>query len=156
VASGKRGGARPGAGRKKKAEKFAGPVAEAEKRISDRLPRLIDNLMKLADGGYERVEEKWVPADPPDDDDEAAPVQSPGLVLIERKVSRAEPDRAANQYLIDRVLGRPTGKAEVDVTSGGEQVQTVFYIPKNGRDDDDPTDHQASGGAAVGLPLDEG
>lgn len=104
----KRGGRRPGAGRKTKAaNKLRSElVAECEKLICDHLPRLIANMIALADGGYERVEEKWepVPFTPPG--------QEPELVLVERKVSIADRDRAANQYLIDRMLGKPKERHE--------------------------------------------
>ena len=46
-----RGGARPGAGRKKVRERFARPVEDAEKKIADRLPELIEILFRLADRG---------------------------------------------------------------------------------------------------------
>ena len=117
------GGPRPGAGRPKKAEKYAGQIAATEDRIADRLPQLLGNLLKLANGGFDQIEEKWLPAELvtkgsgefesrvfPD-----LPAQQP--VLVERKKSRAAPDRAANIYLVDRILGKPTAKvkAEIDV-----------------------------------------
>jgi hypothetical protein len=121
-AKSKRGGPRPFSGRpstetnKLRAE----IIAEAEKEICDALPRLIANMIYLANGGYERVEEKWTPSEM-----EVVVVQEgsdpppPELVLSERKVSIAEPDRAANQYLIDRILGKPTERKEVSGPEGG-------------------------------------
>lgn len=108
-----------GPGRPRKADKNAGAVARAEKQIRDRLPELVDNMFHLADGGYERVEEEWAPAGsiyigsgkeafklypdlPPDT-----------LVLVKRKVSIADKDRAANVYLIDRIAGKPTERKEL-------------------------------------------
>lgn len=112
------GGAREGAGRKAKPDKFKLPIAKAEKRIVDRLPELIDNMFILANGGYERVEEEWQPAGLvyigsgefarrafPD-------LPSDQLVLVKRKSSIADKDRAANQYLIDRIMGKPTDRKE--------------------------------------------
>lgn len=107
------------AGRPRKAEQNAGAVARAEKQIRDRLPSLIDNMLVLANGGYERVEEVWARADslylgsgadakrmyPDAEDDE--------LILVKRTVSIADRDRAANQYLIDRIMGKPTERQEV-------------------------------------------
>lgn len=116
------GGPRPFSGRPTKdATKLrAAIIAEAEKVICDNLPQLIKNMITLANGGYERVEEKYEPPE------EAILVPSggrrspkPELVLVERKVSIAEPDRAANQYLIDRLLGRPTERKEVSGPDGG-------------------------------------
>lgn len=45
-----RGGARPGAGRKRKAEKnrHVGPVVSAENKLRDRLPELLDVALGLA------------------------------------------------------------------------------------------------------------
>lgn len=106
AAKSKRGGRRVGAGRKPKAVNRlrAEIVAEAEKTICENLPCLIENMVVLANGGYQRVEEKWEPS-----------IEKAGeLVLVERKVSVADRDRAANQYLIDRVLGKPTERHEHD------------------------------------------
>lgn len=117
-----RGGRRAGAGRKsKEATKLREEiVAESDKLICDHLPQLIANMIKLADGGYQRVEEKFEPGvsdDESTEDDKPAP--KAGLVLVERRVSRAEPDRAANQYLIDRVLGKPKQAVEMSGPNGG-------------------------------------
>lgn len=104
-----------GPGRPRKKDKFSGQIAAAEQQIVDRLPALITNLQTLADGGYERVEEQWVPARlvtigagelafpnlPPDQ-----------LVCVKRTVTIADRDRASNQYLIDRIMGKPTERRE--------------------------------------------
>lgn len=137
-----RGGARVGAGRKPRAEKFARPIAAAEKRIADRLPELVDNLLLLAAGGIEQVEERYEPAGlvQVDDYEEVqregrrsrqhkvkrpaypkAPAEQ--MVLVERRVTHTLPDRAALQYLIDRILGRTTSRMVTDVTSGGEPLK---------------------------------
>ncbi len=129
--AGEHGGARDGAGRKAKAEKFAGQIASAEQRIADRLPQLIDNMLEIADGGYERVEEEWQPAglvtvgsgeyeskvfpDKPDHE----------LVLVKRKVSIADKDRSANQYLIDRILGKPTQRTELTGEDGSPLFESL-------------------------------
>ncbi len=129
------GGSRPGSGRKRKADKFAKPIAAAEQRIVDHLPQLIDNMLELANGGYEQVEEKWLPAalvtvgsgeyelpafpDKPGDE----------LVLVERKTSIADRDRAANQYLIDRIMGKPTERVEHDLDVSqltDEELQAII------------------------------
>lgn len=92
------GGARPGAGRKRTAEQFESEIAAAKRRIADRLPQLVDNLLTLADG----VTVKEV-------DEET------GGVLIYSK----PPDLKANIYLVDRILGRPTQAVEVDADPDG-------------------------------------
>lgn len=93
------GGARPGAGRKRVRDVFEKPVREAEKRIADRLPHLLANMFLLADG-------VMVEGDLPGEDGEPP-------------VYRKPPDRAANEYLINRVMGKPTDKTEADVNVKG-------------------------------------
>jgi hypothetical protein len=122
------GGRRPGAGRKPRAERFAAKIASAEKKIADRLPEVIDSLFELAEG---------------------VTVQETDQNGRERVYTRA-PDFRAASYLVDRILGKPVNQVEADVTSGGEKVGVVFYIPDNGRDGDqgDP----AAAGAAGDVP----
>ena len=95
-----------GPGRPRKADKNAGAVAKAEKQIRDRLPALIENMMLLADGIY--VEE----------------------ITIEgvRIVYKRPPDRQANEYLINRVMGKPTERQEVSGPDGSAiEVRTFDY-----------------------------
>jgi hypothetical protein len=42
------GGARPGAGRPRKSDKHRGAIADAEQRIADRLPEIVDRLIDTA------------------------------------------------------------------------------------------------------------
>jgi hypothetical protein len=137
------GGARPGAGRKPKADKYAGAINRAEKKIADKLPQLVDNLLKLANGGFEVVEEKWIPraafslgdiianqagADTPEGKEA---IENPfEMVLSERKSYIAQPDRASNQYLIDRIGGKPTIKvkdedAQDKISMYGQLIQEM-------------------------------
>src|ERR1051325_9731088 len=101
-------------GRRARAEKFARPIARAEKQIVDRLPERVDRLEFLADGGYEQVTEHWEPAGSLwiDDGDAKQPMfpdkKPDELVLIKRTRTFAAPDRAANIYLLDRIMGKPT------------------------------------------------
>lgn len=95
------GGARANAGRRAKAEKFAAPIAAAEQRIADRLPQLIDNMFALADG---------------------VTVQTTDEETGATDVYTRPPDRAANIYLIDRILGKPTQRTEVT----GEDGEPLF------------------------------
>lgn len=133
---GRSGGTRPGAGRKPRSERFARPIAAAEKRIADRLPEVLSNQFVLALGGGERTEEEWAPAGTvmvdgfETETDEAGnvrkvvKVRKPAfpalppdeLVLVKRKVVGLGPDAPANQYLIDRILGKPAQSVEAEVT----------------------------------------
>lgn len=117
------GGKRVGAGRKRAEAKTlrAEILAECDKLICDNLSKLIANMLKLANGGYERVEEKWQPAE-----GESLEV-NPRMTLVERKVSTAEPDRFANVYLIDRILGRP--RQSVEVVEGDGELPRRIVIP---------------------------
>lgn len=144
------GGARPGSGRKAKAEKFAGPIAEAEQRIADRLPLVIDNLEAIADGNAPRVEERWEPAGSIvverlaldsngnqiyDNKGNPATVKTLAfpdkpadeMVLVERKVVTAGPDFKANEYLANRILGKPTEAIEVSGPDGGTLAITAVF-----------------------------
>lgn len=118
------GGARAGAGRKPKGETFARPIARAEKRVADKLPDLIDNLFRLADGGFELGADTLEPAGSitvgsGKDQSLAFPDMDPAtLVVVSQTRSIAAPDRAANIYLVDRILGKPTERQEVTGKDG--------------------------------------
>jgi hypothetical protein len=84
------------AGRPAKAEKFAGAIAKAEARIAKNLVRYIENMEALADGIYQ--EEMTI---------EGA-----------RIVYQRPPDRQANAYLIDRIMGKPTERKEITGEDG--------------------------------------
>lgn len=89
------GGARSNSGRKRKAEKFARPIAAAEKRIADRLTDFIDNMIVLADGV--KVQEFTLDGGP--------------------HTYTKPPDRASNEYLINRIMGKPIERHEHDIDS---------------------------------------
>src|SRR5690242_360996 len=87
----KNGGARPGAGRKPKDEKFKIPIAKAEKKIADKLPWLIDQAMELAEGVVVQERDK-----------------EGGLRIYQRP-----PDMKAIAYLVDRIMGKATERKEI-------------------------------------------
>lgn len=86
-----------GPGRPRKADQNAGAIAAAEKRIRDRLPELIENMFRLADGVW--VEET--------------------TILGTKIVYQKPPDYKANEYLINRIMGKPTERQEVSGPDGG-------------------------------------
>jgi hypothetical protein len=83
------------AGRPKKADKYGGHIAQAEDLIADRLPSLIDNLFSLADG-IEVQEE--TPNGP--------------------RIYSRPPDRQANEYLVNRIMGKPIDRRELTGKDG--------------------------------------
>jgi len=91
-------------GRPRKADSHAGAVAAAERKIADRLPSLIENMLVLADGYWTEETTK-----------EGA-----------RIVYKTAPDFKANQYLIDRIMGKPTERTEVSGPEGGDIALQVF------------------------------
>lgn len=121
-------------GRPPKASKYASEIAAAERLVADKLPMLVKDLLKLAKGGYQIVTEKWEPAGlhttgSGEFETPAFPDKSPEeLVLVERRVSKAQPDRAALQYLIDRICGRAGVQLpEPDDDAGGPLRIIVEY-----------------------------
>lgn len=102
--NGTKGGARPGAGRPRKLDKYAGQVAAAETRIADRLPELVEALMLLALG-------------------EMGPPDKAGLrpVLV-------PPDFKAASYLVDRLLGKPGQAIALEDGDGGPLRIVVEYV----------------------------
>lgn len=112
------GGARPGAGRKPKRERYERQWTAFEDCAANDLPQRYAAMTLLADGGFEEVEEEYLPAGlvfvgtgewatlafP-----ELPPEQ---LVCVKQKKRVAAPDRKANEYLVDRILGRPTQHTE--------------------------------------------
>lgn len=89
--AGQNGGARPGAGRKPKAQVFESLITRADKRIAKNLVRYIENLEQLANGVL---------------------VEDTNIITGDKMVYQRPPDRAANEYLINRIMGKPTERQE--------------------------------------------
>ena len=145
------GGARPGAGRKTKAEKYGSKMDAGDAFVARNLLKYYGNLDKLADGGVELVKETWKAACTVLVDDlakepltgeividnrgkptkihaSAFPDLDPDtLVLVTRTVERTEPNVIANQYLIDRLQGKPTASVEAEIKSDvGDALINAF------------------------------
>lgn len=137
------GGARPGAGRPPKAETYESEIGAANKKIADHLPMLVDNLLKLAAGGFEVIEDKYQPAwyvmatanksqarknkaDPMQAGGEGLELTpellefNSGMTLIERKVTYAQPNLPAIIYLTNRIMGTPVAKVAQTDTDGND------------------------------------
>lgn len=100
---GEHGGKRDGSGRKKTREKFETEVNKAEKKIANKLPWLVDRMLELA-GGVKCA----------DYDLEGNP-----------NVYDKAPDRQAIEYLLNRILGKPTEHQEIE---GGETTKVEINI----------------------------
>lgn len=90
-------------GRPRKREKHAGAIAKAEQKIAQKLPTLIDNMLLLANGVTVSEVIDGMP------------------VIYTRP-----PDRAANEYLINRIMGKPIERKEVTGAEGGP-IPVEFY-----------------------------
>lgn len=130
------GGARPGAGRKAKADKFAPEIDAAERRIADRLPQILEKIEKLAAGGLVEVTRKHQPAmmvttkdvvhdalgNPKNVVIRLFPKETDPkkMVVVEETRKTLLPDRAAGIYLLDRILGKPLQAIEVSDADSAE------------------------------------
>lgn len=136
------GGARPGAGRKRIADEHKPAVDTFHAAAAAYMPAAFDNLQMLADGGFEQITETWEPAgliyaEETDFDAQGKAVKrrvkafpelpAEQLVCVRRTRSIAAPDRKANEYLVDRVAGRPVAAVEVDGELGaGDTLVELF------------------------------
>lgn len=94
-----KGGPRPGAGRKPKAQKYSADINKAEKKIRDSLPAIVDAQIALAIGLM--------------------------TITAEGDIYTTVPDKAAGQYLMNRIMGSPIQKQEI---SGSIESITVKYV----------------------------
>jgi hypothetical protein len=91
-----------GPGRPRTREKHVAPVRAAEKKIVDRLPEIVDAQIGLALG----IQVQQI------DRDTGAEI-----------VYSVPPDGKAGQYLMNRILGLPTAKVDVEASGG-----FAFYV----------------------------
>lgn len=96
---GAHGGARTGAGRKPKAEKFGISIDEAERKIADGLPELVDLQFKRARGVL--------------------------ALDLDGEVYQQPPDRQAIEYLINRIMGKPVERTE-QAHEGGLTIRILY------------------------------
>lgn len=166
-----KGGKRAGAGRPRNATKHATTAADLTTLCANFAPKAFANLVKLANGGFERVKLEYEPAanltirvlacdadgkpilgprgGPTFVDQPLHPELAPdALVLVGRKVEWAEPDREANQYMIDRFAGKPRQAVELTGQDGAAIKHAVtIYLPENFRDGKPDGDPPAGGAA---------
>jgi hypothetical protein len=145
---------------KRKVDLFAAEKAAANSQAAAQLVHYVKNLQALADGGFEAVDEEWVPAglilidDQGADDDGilaaagvntrhmrrpkkvlAFPDLPPDqLVLVKRKRTTMAPDRSANIYLLDRIIGRPEVTTNINTGEGANDGQPTNIQPEELKD----------------------
>lgn len=137
------GGARANSGRKPKRIKYSAPVNKSEKKLAAHLEKAAENLIVLADGGFLRItrvmkmagsltKSEFVEKEGPRGGITMQRIEVPmfpdlpaeQLICVEEKHEIAEPDRAANEYLFDRIGGRAGQMEEVEVEKKGEAKAT--------------------------------
>lgn len=148
---GRSGGARTGTGPKPRSIKYAGRIAKAEAIYAAYLETAAQNLKEIAGGGGERREKKYQAAgtiyiEAPLKDEDGKLIFGPRggavygktlvypdlppdeMVLIEERVIVLPPDRDANEYITDRILGKPVTPQEISGKDGGAiEVAVVGY-----------------------------
>lgn len=100
------GGPRSGAGRKTKAERHATAIDQAEAKVCDHLPQLVDHMLKLA---YGIKQTRKTPQ---------------GKV----EVYDVPPNYKALAYLIDRIMGKATERQEISGPDGGNIEISPFLL----------------------------
>ena len=164
----KRGGSRSGAGRKTAEQTKARQDLNAavDGLIGEMALDLVANLKRLADGGYKRVTLTEEPAatitrvdvvrdkdgnptfdgrgNPVTAEQPAFPDAKPDAMVVTRRVVEvADGDRAANEYLLNRRLGKPKQAVELSGPDGGaipvslEAAIDKLYGGGDGDGDDD-------------------
>lgn len=136
--AGRSGGARTGAGRKPLREKFTRQVEGVEKVYAAELKRSAERIIELAGGGAQRVEVVTKAAgtllmEDVARDGDGNPVLDRGrpvrikrpifpdvapetMIEVERTVTELEPSLAANEYITNRILGKPIQAVETEMS----------------------------------------
>ncbi len=121
------GGARPGAGRKPKAERYAPEIESANDKVFDRLGDNVDALQARADNDLVVVRTEYAPAGMVTVDDveidgegRVIKVKRPAfphlppeqLVMVKRTETNNGPSETALIWLAEQGLGKPTQQIE--------------------------------------------
>lgn len=136
------GGSRKNAGRPRNQEKYAEQIASFHDLAAADLDTRFTALQQLADGGFEEIEEEWIPAgliqiNKMVETKEAGAIRvtelafpelpPEQLVCVKRRRSVAAPDFRANAYLVDRVAGKPVATVEGEMTvDAGDALLAKF------------------------------
>jgi hypothetical protein len=130
----KKGGKRPNAGRPKGAiSEKSRTLLEVKDRIAKNADFILNAQLAEAKGTHlvyrlNPIAKKYVLVTDADEITECLNNYeglTDGSLYI---VTASKPDVKAGQYLLDRAFGKPN--ESLDVTSGGDKLQTVLIIPK--------------------------
>jgi hypothetical protein len=102
-------------GRPRTQDKYAGVVSRGERQIADRLPLLIEKMFELAEGVL---------------------VEDINPILGTKSVYQKAPDRPAIEYLVNRIMGKPTERTDLNVSSDEwvfDPTETNNPPPTNGK-----------------------
>ena len=115
---------KPGRGRPRNADKYKKELTEAWGMIADDYVALMRDYLKIAHGGYERVETEYQPSElvtirVGQEYVRAYPNAKPGdMAIVKERRSMAEPDKKAIEDLISRLAGRIP--QAIDVTTDAD------------------------------------
>ena len=87
------GGKRAGAGRPPKTTLYATEIRQAERKVADKLPHIVDRMLELSEGIL---------------------VQEEDEKTGETHIYARPPDRMALEYLWNRIAGKPVEHVELD------------------------------------------
>lgn len=118
-----RGGRREGAGRPRTSLRYAQPAEKALDKIAARLDDLLEVQFRVAMGGYELVEREYTR--------EKGDGENAGeLSLSKRKIKVAEPNMAALESLVTRIIGRPVHQLELSTVEGEKEEMSPELVAR--------------------------
>lgn len=150
-----RGGARPGGGRPRTRDIFHSIVREAEGKIADKLPLIVDDILRLAQGQYSETRLEMEPAGTLYRDDYVNstidtdkgvrniykrvkvpmyPEKPPDEMVVTKQVeTNFAPNLHACIYLMNRIMGPPQAETDKAFTEARtalmmQQIKANFYV----------------------------
>ncbi len=120
-----KGGKREGSGRPPTATRQIRTTEAVIARINPHVEQLIETQLREAFGGYDIIEEEYVPSR----DAKATPGT---VVLSKRKLSKARPNLGALESLLNRAVGRPAQQLDLSLLEdkGGAMNMTPELAAK--------------------------
>jgi hypothetical protein len=111
-------------GRPRKADLYGSHIKAAEDKIADSLPEFVDNMMRLARGVTVQEEDE----------------------NGKERVYSKPPCRQSNEYLINRIMGKPTETQEISGLDGEALGTTVIVLPAKRTDGENRSESRPADG----------